>query len=204
MQRIVLTKYGFVRTPEKDFTDDGNHFTCYRVGKVVVSKLVADGAAYISGYMDGELPYEVYSKLPHYSELDRLNGVPVSAVNEESIQRLYEACISYEKEYGDALSKIVYPTFEELQSHANKLNATYHKLISEIENEVKEKVAKMLLGGSDYDFKHLRDYYSNLTRQIITQDFLVAMLNTSRSISWLTTDVYTWYYQQCKEILAKY
>ena len=49
MQRINLTKYGFIRDREEDFSDDGNRFQGYRVGKRVrVSKLVADGDAYIS------------------------------------------------------------------------------------------------------------------------------------------------------------
>lgn len=204
MNKVNLTKYGFVRSPEKDFTDDGNRYSCYRVGKVVVSKLVKDGVAFISGYIDGGLPYQVYSKLLHYFELDKLNGVLISAVTEESIQRLYEACMSYEKEYDDALSKIAYPTFEELQNHADQVNTVYHKLISEIETEIKEKIVKILMVGSEYDFKSLKNYYCSLNHQIITQDLLVAMLNTSRSISWLTCDAYTWYYKQCKEILSKY
>ena len=39
-----MTKYGFKRWKDGDFSDDGNRFTCYRVGKrVSVSKLVSDG-----------------------------------------------------------------------------------------------------------------------------------------------------------------
>ena len=72
MKKIVMTKYGFVRWPEKDFSDDGNRFTCYRVGESTrVSKLVSDGRAYLSiesSCGKGTLPYEHYSTLPHYNK----------------------------------------------------------------------------------------------------------------------------------------
>ena len=29
MKKINLMKYGFYRTPEKDFSDDGSRFICY-------------------------------------------------------------------------------------------------------------------------------------------------------------------------------
>ena len=62
MERITMTKYGFIRSKEDDFSDDGNRFTCYRVGKVRISKLVSDGEAYIDAYIDsGMLPYDIYS-----------------------------------------------------------------------------------------------------------------------------------------------
>ena len=72
MKRIVMAKYGFERWPEKDFTDDSSRYVCYRAGKAIrVSKLIADGQAYLSISSDvgrGTLPYEVYSKLPHYHD----------------------------------------------------------------------------------------------------------------------------------------
>ena len=204
MKRIMLTKYGFVRSPEDDFSDDGNYFTCYKVGNVRVSKLVADGDAYISATLDGQLPYDQYSKLSYYRELDRLNGVPASTVTEEDIQRLYEACISYEKEYNDALKNVVFPTLEQLKAHAEKLNAVYVDHIIEIEHLLREVAPQLLLTAPDYEFKNLKSYYKSLTTQKIDEEYLKRILNTAYSISWLTQDPDTWYYQQCKEILAKY
>ena len=53
MKKIMMNKYGFVRWPEEDFSDDGNRFYCYKVGnRVRVSKLVSDGVAYISARVD--------------------------------------------------------------------------------------------------------------------------------------------------------
>ena len=68
MKKVMLAKFGFVRWPEEDFSDDGNYFSCYRAGKAVrVSKLVADGQVYLSidsSCGKGTVPYEVYIALP--------------------------------------------------------------------------------------------------------------------------------------------
>lgn len=78
MTRLNLTKYGFIRFPEEDFSDDGNRFTCYRFSDTNshISKLVSDGQAYLSAHVNGQLPYEVYSKLPYYQAATwEYNGV---------------------------------------------------------------------------------------------------------------------------------
>ena len=122
MERINLTKFGFVRSKEDDFSDDGNRFICYKIGKIRVSKLVSDGRAYIAGSMDdNKLAYEVYSKLPHYNDLYKLNGVDTSSITEEDLQDLYTTCVEYEKEYEAAVKTIVYPTQEELDEQRLKI-----------------------------------------------------------------------------------
>ena len=99
MKKINLTKYGFIRTPEEDFSDDGNRFTCYKVGKVRVSKLVDRGDVYIDADMDDcRLHYEEYSTLPHCKSLNALNGISLGNITEEDLIKLYNDCIEYEKE----------------------------------------------------------------------------------------------------------
>ena len=102
MKRINLTKYGFVRWPGEDFSDDGNRFQCYRAGKKVrASKLVSDGQAYLSCSSDVgnyTLPYEVYSKLPHYNAAQwKYNGVSVEDLTEQDLIDWYNACVEFEK-----------------------------------------------------------------------------------------------------------
>ena len=81
MTRINLVKYGFVRDAANDFSDDGNRFQVYKVGRVTVTKLVSAGVAYIDGDIDEcKLPSEVYSKLPHYKAIGKLNGVSLASV----------------------------------------------------------------------------------------------------------------------------
>lgn len=128
MKKVDLTKYGFIRWPEKDFYDDGSNFTCYRAGKAVqVSKLVEDGQAYLSCSSEvgnRSLPYEVYSKLPHYDDASwKYNGIPVESLTKQDLIDFYNACVAYEKEYEEAEGTIQYPTIEELTVRCEELRA---------------------------------------------------------------------------------
>lgn len=106
MKRINLTKYGFVRTPEEDFADDGTRFSVYRLGDVRVTKAVSDGEVFIAGCIDsGKLPYAVYSKLPHYRDLDKLNGVLASFISDCDLASFADACAEYSKEYAAAAAE---------------------------------------------------------------------------------------------------
>jgi hypothetical protein len=95
MKRILMKEYGFVRWPEEDFSDDGNRFYCFKVGeRVRVSKLVAQGTVFISARIDDiRLPFEIYSKLPHYRALDKLNGVSLESLQSSDLKQLYEDCL---------------------------------------------------------------------------------------------------------------
>ena len=159
MKRIELAKYGFIRCKEDDFSDDGNRFTCYRVGKVRVSKLVSDGEAYIDAYIDcGMLPYEIYSKLPHYRDLGVLNGVSASDITEDDLQKLYEDCISYEKEYDDAYNAIEWPTEKEIADKANEFFTEYVKVYNQLEEELRYNMLTIANRCSSYEWSSLRDY----------------------------------------------
>lgn len=159
MKRIELVKYGFIRSPEDDFSDDGNRFTCYRVGKVRVSKLVSDGEAYISASIDDYLlPYETYSQLPHYRDLDALNGVSASDITEEDLQKLYEDCISYEKEYDDAYNAIDWPSEKEIADKASEFFADYVKVYNQLEEELRYNMLTIANRCSSYEWSSLRDY----------------------------------------------
>ena len=159
MKRIELAKYGFVRCKEDDFSDDGNRFTCYRVGKVRVSKLVSDGEAYIHASIDDYLlPYETYSQLPHYRYLSDLNGVSVSSITEEDLQKLYEDCISYEKEYDDAYNAIKWPTETEIADKAREFFTDYIKVYNQLEEELRYNMLTIANRCSSYEWSSLRDY----------------------------------------------
>ena len=94
MKKIMMTNYGFIRWPEEDFSDDGTRFTAYRVGeRVRVTKATYKGEAFIDGTIHGtKLPYEVYSKLPHYSAISKLNGVSIDTLTDQDLFNLCEAC----------------------------------------------------------------------------------------------------------------
>ena len=73
-------KYGFVRTPEHDFSDDGNRFATYRYkDRIQISYLndtLRTGNIYISADFD-EIPlnFDEVHTLPSYSKLYIYNGV---------------------------------------------------------------------------------------------------------------------------------
>ena len=176
MKRINLVKYGFVRWPEEDFTDDGNRFICYRAGKAVrVSKLVADGQAYLSidsSCGNGTLPFEIYTKLPYYKEANwTYNGVSVESLTDEDIQKFYEACISYEIAYEQAEANIVYPTLEEITAQCEKLTgkaeAEYKKASQLVVEAVLDGYITKL---SDYEITEVRKDLKTLQNAIKAHD----------------------------------
>ena len=173
MTRINLVKYGFVRWPEEDFSDDGNRFQVYKVGRVRVTKLVSDGYAYFDGSInDGKLPYDVYSKLPHYKDIGRLNGEPISVITEDDIQKLYEDCQAYDIEYTNAEKSIVYPTLDEIIDKASRI--TNHRMLelSKIENRLNRNMREAITEFSTYEWKQLHEYFNNLVRA--TRNFDIA------------------------------
>ena len=175
MKKVDLTKYGFIRWPEKDFYDDGSTFTCYRAGKAVqVSKLVADGLAYLSCSSEvgnRSLPYEVYSKLPHYNDATwKYNEVPVGSLTKQDLIDFYNACAAYEKEYEEAENTSQYPTIEELTIRCAELRA---KAMAEYTTAQKIVIDAILLGKfvelSGYQAREVKNDLFHL--QKITNNF---------------------------------
>jgi hypothetical protein len=164
MKKIMMNKYGFVRWPEEDFSDDGNRFYCYKVGsRVRVSKLVADGVAYISARIDhGTLPHEVYHKLPHYSKLDDLNGVSVISLTDQMLFDLAEACLMYEKEYSDAEASLVYPSIGEIREQCIKIKAKRMAELANVEALFADHVVSLALTIPEWQWKTLREYLVSL------------------------------------------
>ena len=106
MEKVNLTKYGFIRTPDEDFSDDGTRFYCYAVGSVRVSKATGCGMYFIDGRIDrGELTWEEYSNLPHYKAIGKLNGIRKDELTEDMLTQLYEDCLAYEHEYAERLKR---------------------------------------------------------------------------------------------------
>lgn len=168
MKRIMMTKYGFVRSPEDDFSDDGNRFICYRVGRLRVSKLVADGEAYIDGagdLMDGKLPYQIYKDLPHYIAISELNGVPVASLTDEMLQKLYDDCVAYEKEYTAEENAIAYPSIAELTERCKAIHAKRMTEAAIVENLINGKTFYLASVLSEYEWKRVRDFIQEIIKR---------------------------------------
>lgn len=211
MTRINLVKYGFVRWSEEDFSDDGNRFQAYKVGRVRVTKLVSDGEAYIDGDInDGKLPYEVYSKLPHYALCGKLNGISVAVLTDEDLQELYESCQAYDKEYTDAENSIQYPTELELQHKCNHIQAKLIKEMNELEDLIGEHAVEAATKFSKWEWQQLQEYLKNMLQKLSQYNpdkFIPAILGTARSFTFLANKEDTeptYYYSYIKEMFKKH
>lgn len=217
MKRINLTKYGFVRWPEEDFSDDGNRFQCYRAGKAVrVSKLVSDGQVYLSASSscgNNTLPFEVYSKLPFYNTaLWRYNGVSIESLTEADLEDFYNACVGYEKEYEEAEVNIVYPTLEELTEQCEKLWAKYNREYAEAQKIVSDSIITGdFLKLSKCQVEDVHRYLINLNNQVKNNNPKVRpqlLLGKSGSFGFMKPDLYElthedFYLKSIKEIFCK-
>lgn len=164
MNKINLTKFGFVRWEEEDFSDDGNRFYCYRAGRRVrVSKCTWNGQVYLSGHIDSSIiDYHVYSTLPHYNGLDRLNGVSIASLTENDLIQLYNDCIEFEKEFDEAEKKVVFPTIEELREQCIRVRENYSKQLAEAHKYIEANAVKLVLKASSWKLDTIRRYLSTL------------------------------------------
>lgn len=169
MKKIMMSKYGFVRDAQNDFSDDGNHFQVYKAGtRVRVSKLVADGEAYISARIDGNiLPYEAYSVLPHYRDLNALNGVSVGTLSEEDLQELYANCLAYEEEYTKAEQTIEMPSLEELKIKAEQITIKVAREVNQVEKLLSLYAFEAASKFSKYDWINLQEYIGHLNSELV-------------------------------------
>ena len=212
MKRVNLIKFGFVRWPEEDFSDDGNRFQCYRVGKAVrVSKLGAEGEVYLSASepTGGKLPYQVYSQLPHYRAANwSLNGVALSPLTDEDLQNFYDACIAYEKEYEEAEANLVYPTLEDLQKKAVELYIATMANVKELEKLFNKYIFDAAVRFSPYEWKNCQEYLKSLIREMESLDpetYPQKIVNTAVSFNFMDRkhkDSY--YFTYVKDLFARY
>lgn len=215
MKKIMMTKYGFVRWPEEDFFDDGSHFTCYRAGKKVrVSKLVTDGQVYLSASSsvgNGTLPYDTYSKLPHYQDaLWKCNGVSVKNLTEQDLIDFYNACLAYEQEYEDAEASIKYPTLEEIQEKAVKVTAKSLVELTKVEMLLKNYGLEAIEKFSPYEWKTVQEYTKNLMAEVKRFDpetFPQTAVGKGGSFDFVKPDTYmqeSYWFKSLKELFKKY
>ncbi len=170
MERVNLTKFGFIRDKSLDFNDDGNRFSGFRWSEdssCCLSKCVYNWEAFLSAHIDGELPYEVYSKLPSYNTaVWKYNGINLDELTDDDLKELYEACVSYEKEYRATEGSIQYPTIEELVDQCKKIQ---EKLISEV-NELECLMGRYGMEAavkfSKYEWSNLQHYLNYMVEKV--------------------------------------
>ena len=210
MKKIMMTKYGFERWQDKDFSDDGNRFTCYKAGtRVRISKHVSDGRAYIAGRINGNiLPYEVYNTLPHYHAMDRLNGVLLETLTDADLIQFYNDCLAYEQEYINAEQTIELPSLAEIEAQGMRILNKRRENLEEIEQLIQEYILSIISFVDDYKWKTIKSYYNNLKQEVDVFDpiaYAKSILGTSTSVDFCKPDTYAlqngYYYSRLKEII---
>lgn len=194
MIKINMKKYGFEYCPDENFSDDGNYFYVYRVGRVRVSKLVDGDYAFISGRIDGRLlKWEEYSTLPHYKALDRLNYIPRAGITEEDLVQLYNDCIAYEQEYTELENEVKnnLPSEEAVRNWV-KINAICLKIEFELLEKHMGKHLANLFSLDSWDYKHVREDYNTLKRTMVEfqdiEDQVKRCIEYSWQRDWLAID----------------
>lgn len=215
MNRIDLAKFGFARSSREDFSDDGTRFVCYRVGNVRVSKAVWKDQVFLDGRYEADGPqleFEEYSKLPHYKSLAKLNGVSKESLTDADLRDLYEACAAYGKEYEEALSKVSYPTVEEIAAVRKKIREAREAEASEILRLAASDVDK-LLSSKLSAMSGLMNLYAQLKSDANPADsdesyaknlFKTSLSRTIVSPGYVERETSeSWKSRKCKEILKE-
>lgn len=193
MKKIMMAKYGFVRWPEEDFSDDGNRFYAYRVGKRVrVTKCAFNGEAYIDANIHGtKLTYEVYSKLPHYPELGKLNGVSIDSLTDNDLFNLCEACLMYEQEYTEAENNIQMPTLKEIEIQCKKVQYKRQLELIDINGAFSRSAVAIASKLEKWEWNNVRDYMLAIANSVSSYDpdtYPQTIVGTSRSIDFCKPD----------------
>ena len=170
MTRVNLTKYGFVKSPEDDFVDDGARFVCFRLsdtGRARISKCVSGGQIYLSIRCDGAVPHELYSKLPHYKAATwDYNGIPTATLEEPDLEAFHSACVAYETEYLETENSMTYPTVDELMEMCSAIHDVRTRELQEIEKLLGQKAAEAALKLDKFEWLDLKDCMTALLSRI--------------------------------------
>jgi hypothetical protein len=133
--------------------------------------------------------------------------VAVSALTDNDLSELYEACLAYEREYTEAENSIVMPTLDEIREQCVKVKAKIDKEIMDIQRLFSLEVASKL---STCEWRNVRDYYMFLKDSATEYDpdkYPHTIVNTNRSITFCSPDFpgfkTSWYYTKLLEYINK-
>lgn len=90
------------------------------------------------------MSYEEYSTLPYYEAINRLKGVSKASLTDNDLKTFYDNCIAYEKEYNDAVNKVVYPTMEEMREKCDELTKDLENQYQEACQVIKDHIIDLL------------------------------------------------------------
>lgn len=157
----MLLKSGFVRNKEKDFSDDGSRFYCYMYNDIPCFLCKSDGLIYLTVKVNNmyELPYNIYSKLPHYESTEKYNMCEKVDIND-----FIQIITAYQKEVDEELDKIKNADYD-FQPIIDRLNHEKQHIEDDL-NYCKQNITLDFLDDleSQYDKKNILDYFNSIRR----------------------------------------
>ena len=130
----------------------------------------------------------IYSKLPHYSAIGKLNGIKTEALTEEMLTQLYFDCIEYEKEFDAALASMTWPTYGEIKIQCMKVCAKRQEELAELGRSFNLAVALKL---NEWEWKSIREYTQSLVKSLSERNpekYPQTIVGTARSVEFCKPD----------------
>lgn len=208
--KVNLGKY-FVRTPEEDFSDDGNRFTAYSYGHYIITKCMDEVNYYISARRkDGEesLTYNERAKLPHFLALNRLNSISKTDFRgDKDLERLRDDIDAYEHEHNEAVKSVKQVSDEELNEYYDKKAKFIHEKTDATVKRIDDNAKIILreLSKRNDSMTDIRNFYNDVDYQLkrnmnIDQTSRRYMLQTYETNGFYYGDFYL---KQVNELLDK-
>ena len=175
-----LQKYGFIRRPEDDFSDDGNRFRGYAYktdkGEMPVTYLKSNGQVYLTAALHhkDELSYEEYKNLPSYRDGDKYNGVSEDEVDVADFANICEKLI---EEYAEAVIKLESVSSEKIEEACKKLEKAALDDYNRTLKLFRAVDPIKLLNASPYQLKSVKEYFQRAKEESTSK--LERMSNSS-------------------------
>ena len=155
-----------------------------------------------------------YSRLPHYRNLDKLNGTyNDDEITDEMLEEFANDVRAYAREYNEAVANIKIPSVEEIQNHYSALSALAESELKDLNNKYSLEQLCML---SDYDRSTVISRIKSLRSEIATYQNRIVNAAQIRKVQWARSDLAksaetianrrknkSWYYTEVRDIMAK-
>lgn len=198
MKKINLTKYGFIRNPEKDKYEDGIYYRFYthpKAPKSDICKIIENGKLCLySELYSPHLTYEEFKEMPYPNIFNKLGDILVSDVTESDLKEFAKAVVEYEKEITKKVKKLVWPNLSVLDDALTQESYRFKRERIYAENMLKNNVDIIfnlnLLNDVKFFINRSKNFDINKTKQglLKSRSRLLDYLKNEKDYSTPTTD----------------
>ena len=148
MKKINLTKYGFVRNPEKDELVEGTYYRCYthpQAPNSNICKIVENGKLCLySETYSPHLTYEEFQKIPYPKIFEKLEDILVSEVTDSDLKEFAIAVVEFDKKVAKETKKAVWPHISEVEELLREESYRFKRESIYASNMLKNNVDKII------------------------------------------------------------